>query len=199
MDIGCGNGETLRNLKEFGWDTYGVDIDEDAIAYAKKSGLSHVYTGTHEYLSKFPDTYFDVIRAYHVIEHMDNPKKFVELAYKKLKKGGECIIGTPNANSFASRIFKSYWYNLDTPRHQHIFAPGNLTMLLHQAQFPVTEIRFCSGGGFLGSVQYIISACLYTHMNLIDNPLLFFLFYPLDFISDRMSLGDVFVVTSIKK
>jgi len=199
IDIGCGSGETLRNLKVYGWDVYGVDIDGKAITYAKKSGLPHVYTGGYEYLSRFPDNYFDVIRAYHVIEHMDKPDEFARLSYKKLKKGGEFIIGTPNGRSIAAKLFKSYWYNLDTPRHQYIFSPYNLQLLLKNSGFHSADLRYCSGGGFLGSVQYILSERLHKQLDLINNPFLFFLFYPLDFVSDRMGLGDVFVVTSIKE
>jgi SAM-dependent methyltransferase len=198
MDVGCGNGDTLRSLKDYGWDTYGVDIDGRAIAYARKSGLSHVYRGTYEYLSKYPDNYFDVIRSYHVIEHLDNPNKFIQLSRRKLKPGGEFICGTPNSRSIHMRVFRSFWYNLDAPRHQYIFTPDNLTRLLGQEKFRVSDVQYCSGGGFFGSMQYVLSDLFHTRFNLINYPVLFFLFYPFDWLSDKMHLGDVFVVTARK-
>lgn len=198
MDVGCGNGETLRNLSQYGWDVYGIDIDGKAIATARKTGLSHVYRGDYTNLSKFPDGYFDVIRSYHVIEHLDNPKKFIELSYKKLKRGGEFICGTPNSRSIQARLFRSYWYNLDTPRHQYIFTPGNLQRLIEQAKLSVIDIQYCSGGGVLGSLQNILSQLLQKQVHFIDNPFLFFLFYPFDWLSDKMHLGDVFVATARK-
>lgn len=198
MDIGCGNGETLRSLKKYGWNTYGVDIDARAVAYAKKSGLSRVYKGTYEYLSAYPDNYFDVIRSYHVIEHLDNPGKFIELSWRKLKKGGEFICGTPNAASIYRHVFRSFWYNLDTPRHQYIFNPDNLKTLLRQNTFRVTDVRYCSGGGFLGSIQYLLSDLFQARFDFINHPVLFFLFYPFDWLSDKMHLGDVFVATARK-
>jgi 2-polyprenyl-3-methyl-5-hydroxy-6-metoxy-1,4-benzoquinol methylase len=199
IDIGCGNGDTLRSLKKYGWDVYGIDIDSQAIAYAKKTGLAHVRVGNHETLAKYPDNFFDVIRSYHVIEHMDDPGLFLELSYKKLKKGGTFICGTPSGVSIQSRIFKSYWYNLDAPRHQYIFTPNSLRQLLLRKKFFVVDLRFCSGGGFLGSIQYIISHVIKKNIDLVNNPFLFFLFYPLNLLSDKIGVGDVFVISAIKK
>lgn len=198
MDVGCGNGETLRILKKHGWDVYGVDIDEAAVRYAKKSGLMHVQKGTHESLSRYPDNFFDVIRAYHVIEHMDSPEKFVKLAFQKLQRGGELIIGTPNGMSLTSRVFGSCWYNLDTPRHQYIFSPSNLKKMLYRMRFRVTDLQFSSGGGFLGSIQYFLSDRFGWKFQLIHSTALFFLFYPLDFVTDKMHMGDVFVMSARK-
>lgn len=198
MDVGCGNGETLRNLRPYGWDLYGVDIDAKAVRSARRKGLHHVYKGDYSYLSKFPDGYFDVIRSYHVIEHLDDPKRFIEISYRKLKTGGEFICGTPNGRSIQAGIFRSYWYNLDTPRHQYIFTPENLQLLITKAKFSVTDIQFCAGGGVLGSLQNILSQLLQKKLHCIDNPFLFFLFYPFDWLSDKMHLGDVFVVTARK-
>lgn len=198
MDVGCGNGETIRNLKPYGWDLYGVDIDAKAIAYARRHGLTHVSKGDYSYLSKFPDGYFDVIRSYHVIEHLDNPKRFIELSYRKLKKGGQFICGTPNSASMQSWLFRAFWYNLDTPRHQYIFTPKNLRLLIERTKLSVIDVQYCAGGGVLGSLQYILSELFHTRLRLIDNPILFFLFYPFDWLSDKMRIGDVFVVTAQK-
>jgi len=196
IDIGCGNGETLRTLKKYGWDTYGVDIDAKAIDRAKKSGLENTYIGSYRKLSVFPDGYFDVIRSYHVIEHLDDPALFLMLANKKLKKGGELIIGTPNGQSIVAKIFGSFWYNLDCPRHLFVFSPTSLQTLLTQYEFHISDMRFCSGGGVLGSIQYIIASIRGKRTQWIDNPLLFFFFYPIDWLFDRMGMGDVFVITA---
>lgn len=196
MDVGCGSGETLKTLKEYGWEPYGIDIDKRAINRGKKSGLEHLYRGTYQKLSIFPDGYFDVIRSYHVIEHLDNPALFLTLARKKLKKGGELIIGTPNSESIAAKLFRSYWYNLDSPRHLFIFSHTSIVKLLTQHGFHISDMKFCSGGGVLGSIQYIVSDLRNKRVHWIDNPLLFFLFYPIDWLFDRMGMGDVFVITA---
>jgi len=198
MDVGCGSGETLRILKKYGWDAYGIDIDKKAVLRAQKSGLDKVFFGSYQKLGTYKNKYFDVIRAYHVIEHMDSPVRFLALAKKKLKDDGELILGTPNSESVLEKVFRSYWYNLDTPRHLYVFSPKTLVYLLGQAHFETADLRFCSGGGWLGSIQYVLSDILKKNVRFIENPLVFFLFYPLDKLSDTMRTGDVFVLTARK-
>jgi hypothetical protein len=38
LDIGCGNGTELFRLKAMGWETYGVEIDEEAVKSARSRG-----------------------------------------------------------------------------------------------------------------------------------------------------------------
>jgi len=130
LDVGCGTGETLQLLKRLGWDVYGIDIDRRAIKIARQKGLSRVEYGAYQHLSTYPDHFFDAIRLYHVIEHLDNPQECLRIIAQKLKIDGEIIIGTPNVESIVARIFKHYWYNLDSPRHLILFSANTLRKIL---------------------------------------------------------------------
>jgi len=199
LDIGCGNGETIRVLKSFGWNTYGVDIDATAVGMAKQNGMTHVEIGSYTYLRKYPDRYFDAIRLYHVIEHIDNPEACLRIAYKKLKVGGEVLMGTPTFDSLVGRIAQKYWFHLDTPRHLHIFNPTNLKALLEKLGFKVERVQFASSGGTIGSLQYYLSAQFKKNIDIITKPWLIILFYPLDWIIDRMGFGDLFTIQAYKR
>ncbi len=198
MDVGCGSGDTLTLLKSVGWDVYGLDIDTLAIKIAHKRGLKNVSIGSYEDLKKYPDNSFDAIRLYHVIEHLDDPELCLHLAYKKLKRGGEIILGTPNASSLVARIFRQYWYNLDAPRHLHLFSPKTLTTLAARAKFRHTHIEFASAGGWIGSVQYIITQLLAKNIDLINRQWLVLAVYPWEWMLDRFGWGDVFVLIAKK-
>jgi SAM-dependent methyltransferase len=192
LDIGCGSGDTLVLLQSVGWDVYGVDIDPGAIRVARKRGLRNVDLGTYEDLKRYPDDFFDAIRLYHVIEHLDDPSKCLKLARQKLKAGGELIIGTPNAQSIAARIFKQYWYNLDCPRHLHLFSPKTLGTLLMRNSFTY-ETTYASAGGWVGSIQYVLEELTHHDIDLINRPWLVMLIYPFEWVLDRFGLGDIFV------
>lgn len=198
LDIGSGDGDTLFTLKELGWDTYGLDIDPRAVETANKRGIK-TKLGTFEELSKYPDNYFDAIRLYHVIEHLDDPSFCLSLIRKKLKKTGELLIGTPNIDSLVSKLFKSYWYNLDTPRHLFLFTPSTLKKLLNKNNFVIKKIEFCSAGGIAGTLQYLIGDLLKKKINLILNVKFVLLFYPLEWFLNRLGVGDVFVVRASMK
>lgn len=194
LDVGCGAGETLALLKKLGWEAYGIDMDHGAIKNAKKKGLENVMLGTYKDLKKYKDNYFDVIRLYHVIEHIDNPSLCFSLLAKKIKKSGEIIIGTPNVDSLASKIFRSYWYNLDTPRHLVLFSPTTLKTLVRNEGFIAEKIEYCAAGGVLGSIQYFLGDVIGKKINLIHKFYFVLLFYPLDWILNKLGQADVFVL-----
>ena len=49
---------------------------------------------------EYPSNYFDVVVAYHVIEHLVNVRLFASEIHRVLKKGGYVLIGTPNLASW---------------------------------------------------------------------------------------------------
>ncbi len=194
LDLGCGAGDTLLSLKKLGWKAYGLDVDKWAVDNAKKRGLKNVNLGSYKDIRKFPDRFFDSVRLYHVIEHIDNPELCLKLIRKKLKKEGQLLIGTPNSESFLCKLFGSYWYNLDSPRHLYIFSPKTLKTLLVKSGFKNLKVEYCAAGGIPGSIQYFINDLMGVKIDLIHNLFFFLLFYPFEWLSNKIRLGDVFVV-----
>jgi len=193
LDLGCGSGETMLLLKKLGWEVYGLDINKNAIKYAKARGLTDARYGTYKDISNYRDGFFDAIRLYHVIEHLDDPRFCLKLIKKKLKNGGELIIGTPNIESFASRLFGRYWYNLDAPRHLFLFSPQTLRRMVEN-EFSVTRLEYCSVGGIAGSLQYILEDVFNKRFNLLGKLWIVLAFYPIEWIFDKFGIGDVFIM-----
>lgn len=198
LDVGCGTGETLLLLKDLGWEPFGMDIDKKAVAVARKRGVGQVRVGAYQTIATYPNNFFDAIRLYHVIEHLDDPMRCLQLIKKKLKKGGQLIIGTPNAESFLSHIFGTYWYNLDTPRHLVLFSPRTLKRAIAESGFSFPHVEFCSAGGLLGSIQYVLREKFHLQWNLIHTQWIVILLYPFEWIVDKMRKGDVFILRAIK-
>lgn len=198
LDVGCGAGDTLVSLKTLGWNVYGLEIDRSAVAVAKKRGLANVSCGSFRDMQKLPDHFFDAIRLYHVIEHLNDPELCLSLIRKKLKSGGELLIGTPNPVSVVARVFGSYWYNLDVPRHAYLFTPRALVKMLTRHGFLTPTIEFCSVGGILGSLGYVVSERLHRNISFLAKQWLVVLVYPVEWILDKLSLGDVFVIRAQK-
>ena len=142
LDFGCSGGEILYMLKASGFDVYGMDISPDALKKCKGHGINKLKIGTEKDLSKYPDKYFDSIRASHVIEHMIDPQEFIKLAKKKLKDGGELVMQTPNINSFGRLFGKYSKYYFDIPRHTILFSNSSLLYLLEKNGFIKTRISY---------------------------------------------------------
>lgn len=128
LDIGAGSGKYLNRLKELGWETYGIEMNENAYQTMVQQGHKG-YLGMIEEV-ELPEAYFDFASLSEVIEHMRRPKEALKKVYSCLKPGGCVYLSTPNMSSVFARLMGAYWYPLDTPRHLQLFNPHNLRMLL---------------------------------------------------------------------
>lgn len=101
LDCGCWDG---INTKKFGSiinaaKLYGIEIDRAKADEAAKKGIMVKISDLNK---KFPfeSDFFDVVIAYHVIEHLINVRSFASEIYRVLKKNGYAVIGTPNLASW---------------------------------------------------------------------------------------------------
>jgi len=97
LDLGCGTGEFIAELKKRGCNVFGVDFDRDAIKIAKDElGLENVYPLSFEEFFKKQDLpKFDIITAFEVIEHLTDPLAFMNSVKALLKEDGRIILSTP--------------------------------------------------------------------------------------------------------
>lgn len=94
LDVGCGLGMYVRQLRRFSDEVYGVDVDPDKIAAASAT-LPNLQVAPAEALP-FPDGYFDVVLLHEVLEHVADDRQAVREAYRCLRPGGRIVIFAPN-------------------------------------------------------------------------------------------------------
>jgi len=105
IDFGCGVGIPGRTIMESrkGCEVWGTDISDDIIEKNKKKDPDIQYfQGYVGYQDFLPSDYFNVVFAGEIIEHIDEPNKLFEEAYRVLKKGGKLIISTPREGAVYS-------------------------------------------------------------------------------------------------
>lgn len=69
---------------------------------------------------------FDGIVFLESLEHVINPKEYIEKASSLLKPGGYIFIEYPRFNCFESKVLGKYWLQLDIPRHLFHFTEEGL-------------------------------------------------------------------------
>jgi len=105
LDLGCGTGEFLFVVQNLGYEAYGVDFNEKAINIAKnRLGIENVYSDDVLHFLEDKKEEYDVITAFEIIEHLNNPKKLLELVYQSLKPGGYFALSLPNRERYFGRI-----------------------------------------------------------------------------------------------
>lgn len=100
LDAGCGDGNFTQSLFEIGgYQLYGIDLSEGGIARARSRApdiqfaVSSVY---EDFCIPFENiTSFDAIVSVEVIEHLYQPRRFIQCAVQALRPGGLLIITTP--------------------------------------------------------------------------------------------------------
>ena len=104
LDVGCGPGVNLESLQRFGWDVYGLDFSDVAIAEARRKFGDRIYSGTLDEVC-LEDESFDVVMFSHSLEHMFSPAKALARARQLLKPQGMVIVTLPNAKSVEASLF----------------------------------------------------------------------------------------------
>ena len=142
LDFGCGGGTDLERVKMThpNWRLYGLDAISTACEETKKRGFE-VFCG-NVFSIDLPKDFFDRVNMSHVVEHLQRPQETLKKLYDTMKEGATITIATPNFDTPSSRIFKSYWYALDTPRHLFLFTPTTLSTMVERAGFRIVKIDF---------------------------------------------------------
>jgi SAM-dependent methyltransferase len=138
LDIGCGSGEFLYQMRSFGWKVYGVEISREAADAGNKKGLN-IFCGELGG-ADFPDSFFDVVVLSQTFEHVYSPGAYLEQIYRLLKEEGLLIIGVPNIDCLEGQIFGQNWHLLDVPTHLHFFTVHSLRRYLEKYGFGVEKI-----------------------------------------------------------
>ncbi|QSV72543.1 MAG: class I SAM-dependent methyltransferase [Aphanizomenon flos-aquae KM1D3_PB] len=112
LEVGCAFGSFVESALKSGFNAQGIELNLSAVEVAKKNNLPVENVDLEEFAYKYPLSQ-DAICSFQVLEHIPQPKNFIELCLKTLKPGGKLIFCVPNAESFLK-----YQYNLlDMPPH----------------------------------------------------------------------------------
>jgi 2-polyprenyl-3-methyl-5-hydroxy-6-metoxy-1,4-benzoquinol methylase len=141
LDVGCSSGAFLFQLKHRfsgAYEILGTDVSGAPLDYAESKGVP-VLRG--DFLShNFGDKKFDAVTFWAVLEHLLEPKRFLEKAASILKSGGICFLLVPNMRSLAVRsIGKRYRYIY--PQHLNYFTAQTLNKIVDNL-FEVISFRF---------------------------------------------------------
>lgn len=140
LDVGCGPGTILRNLRRQGWDSYGVELSPAAVERAHSHGLKVICGELLQ--AGFRADFFDVVFFNHSLEHMHHPLEILAEVKRVLKSGGLLMIKIPNAASFEARLFGKWWIGWDVPRHLYHFTTETISRLLRAASFRLLDIKY---------------------------------------------------------
>lgn len=121
LDVGCGVGGTLRGLHAAGYECHGIEVSPFAAEFARQHGFN-VSCGDFLGLD-LDENSFDLVLAIEVLEHVSDPRAFIEKVHAILKPGGLFYYTTGNFRWFAvqRRLFGRAVADLYLTPEEHIY------------------------------------------------------------------------------
>ncbi|RYZ28325.1 MAG: class I SAM-dependent methyltransferase [Chitinophagaceae bacterium] len=128
LDIGCGIGLFLKEAKKRGWEVYGTEYTDKAMAMCKEIGIN-MQQGKLD-PSLYEPEMFDVVTSFEVMEHINNPQEEVKNIKAVLRKGGLFYFTTPNFNSLERFYLKGKYNIVNYPEHLSYYTKKTANYLL---------------------------------------------------------------------
>jgi ubiquinone/menaquinone biosynthesis C-methylase UbiE len=158
LNLGAGPAvdNPLRSLRGEVQKVYGADIDPIIL---KNHQLDQAHVIQENGILPFEDNFFNIVLSDFVLEHVKNPKLFLDEVYRVLKPGGMFFFRTPNKYHYVSLIarFTPHWFHVlvaNRVRYSHYDAhepyltyhrlnsKKDITQLANQLDFATIELRF---------------------------------------------------------
>ena len=138
LDIGCGTGAFLDEMKTNGWQTTGLEPDATARENAVK--LHRIQPLLPEVLFSLPKESFDAITLWHVLEHVHDVQVYMKQCDSLLKEKGKLFIAVPNYKSHDAEVYGDAWAAYDVPRHLYHFTVKSMEAILKLNGLRLQEI-----------------------------------------------------------
>lgn len=164
LDFGCGTGDFIKVARENKWQAFGYEPDKKARTIASKKNkdclVNSISTGNEQY---------DIITAWHVIEHVTELEKTLKNLRKKIKDNGHLIIAVPNHQSYDAKYYDNQWAAYDVPRHLYHFDQTSIKALaskLKLSLISITPMKFDSYYVSMLSEKYMKNGNLFNALKI---------------------------------
>jgi SAM-dependent methyltransferase len=156
LDVGAGKGEFLFAAAATGFAADGVEPSANFCAFGKEAYGVNLYHGLLGQTPALTGKKYDVITMHHVLEHVEEPVKLINLIKEYLAREGMLFIEVPNCNSYLNQLADLFfrikglkWSSrvspLHPPFHKFGYTPAALRYLLEGCGYKVIATKTFSG------------------------------------------------------
>lgn len=138
LDVGCGSGALLLELRELGFTALtGVD------PFCPEPTCSNGIILLRRQIEDLVGTSWDLIMFHHSFEHVTNPLETLKSVRRLLAENGECLIRIPVVG-WAWQHYGVNWVQLDAPRHFFLHSEESLRRVANDASLKIVKIEYDS-------------------------------------------------------
>ncbi|MBN1817461.1 MAG: class I SAM-dependent methyltransferase [Sedimentisphaerales bacterium] len=138
LDVGCGPGYFLSYLRDVGVPARGLEISPHCLQVCREMDLDVADTP----LADESDERYSLITMFDVIEHVNDPVRWMRQTYPKLRPDGHILVFTPNIHSLSIFLMGGE-HNMIAPfNHLCFFDPDSLDYLAVQSGFEMIRLDY---------------------------------------------------------
>lgn len=142
LDVGCGGAFFLDSFNNKNYNKLGVEYGDDGFRVASAKYPNKILQGEFPLLDEIKDNSMDLVIFRGVLEHVINPKDYLNKAKKVLKEGGYIFItATPNLNSLCAELFRNNFNQHLPAEHIILFSDEHFKIYLKELNFNLTSER----------------------------------------------------------
>lgn len=157
LDIGTGIGQFLHLARPYFTEVAGTEVSRSGVRLAREQYGLEVLEGQVDDLG-LPDSSFDNVTLFHVLEHVPDPAKLARICHRLLKPGGILAVAVPNDVLAWGSLMKRIGRRMGLPLfqkfssvigvakagaskeiHLSYFTPAVLRMLMTNAGFEIVQ------------------------------------------------------------
>ena len=143
LEVGASFGHFLAAARRL-FAAYGIEPNPSVVEWSRSNLRVENIVGSVYAIPPSLPAPFDVVVAWDVIEHLDEPRRAITMCRSYLKRGGWLFLSTPDAGSIIARLMGSRWMYQDPLQHVNLFSRANLTRVLEECGFRVEAYTYFS-------------------------------------------------------
>lgn len=163
LDIGGGDGKYAFAFKNAFRveELYGVDMSVGAVRIGNAGGIKMSCTDLNHSKLPYVDSFFDIVFAGEIIEHLLSPDGLMDEVKRVLKPGGYFILTTPNIANWCDRCLLLFgWQPYSIPTHSKYRGLGTFMSKARNTMTRDHRYVFTTGGCGLPHIQFFTSKSL---------------------------------------
>ncbi len=137
LDVGCGEGGFLNEAQKHDYLSWGLDFSKENIKLAKERyNLTNISSQSIEQFSRTAKKKFNIVTAFEILEHMDDPASFIQRIKKLLQPNGLICVSVPNRGRMLDTVGERDY----PPHHLTRWNSGSLRGFLENQGFEVVRM-----------------------------------------------------------
>ena len=132
-------GHLMIVLKRLGLKAEGIEVSPILIKALLKDNMK-VYKGNlGDKIMR--NKKYDFVTANQVLEHVENPQKFLGSINRIMKNRAYVVISVPYINGLVPKILRKKWYGLGHGQHLNFFSKKSISILFEKNGFEIKDIK----------------------------------------------------------